>query len=110
MTTKQRTRSESLQTETDYRLACGQEQLSVEEFGRRFLELGYCLHRMDDCHCTAQYLDSGRTYPCTTTGLLEADTRKRAFNVEARRDARFREMQELRGKIFAVSRGRILEV
>lgn len=110
MTTKQRTRGESLQTEIDYRLSVGRQQLSVEEFGARFLELGYHLHRMDDCHCVAQYLDSGRTYPCTTTGLLEDDTRKRAFNVEARRDDKFRAMQKLRGEIFAVSRGRILEV
>ena len=88
--------------------------VSVAEFDRRFAALGYRVDRDGDCRGTARYMTgawAGASYPACSTGLREADTGLRAFNADARRDAAFRAMQELRGEIFAVTRdGFILEV
>ncbi|GHE75994.1 hypothetical protein GCM10019059_39180 [Camelimonas fluminis] len=83
--------------------------LSPRAIDAEFRKLGYRLDRSLDCRSTSRYLYSGRTYPCCTTGVREADTGLSAFNCDARRDANFRAMQELRGSVFAVSRGAILE-
>lgn len=99
-----------LEIEIAYRLAQGDEQLSIAAFGARFMALGYRLDRTMDCRSNARYLDSGRSYPCITTSVRESDSGLSAFNFDARRDSNFRAMQQLRQQIFAVSRGAILEV
>jgi hypothetical protein len=100
----------ALEKEIAFRVAGGGELLTVAQFRRRFKALGYSLDRRLDCRCMARYLDDGRTYPCRTTGLRETDTGMSAFHYQARRDDKFKAMQELRGQILAVSRGAILEV
>lgn len=102
----------ALETEIHYRESIGCERLSVAAMGRRFLALGYTLDRSLDCRSLSRYVtgsDAGRSYPCCTTGVMESDTRRSAFHFEARRDDRFRAMQQLRKDVFAVSRGAILE-
>ena len=99
-----------LETEIEHRKAHGAECLTVAQFAKRFAALGYALDRDMDCRAPARYLNSGRAYPACTTGLKESDTGMSAFHFQARRDSRFKAMQELRGHIFAVSRGAILEV
>ena len=103
-------KSVALAAEIEHLLAHGYEHLSVAAFAARFEALGYALDGSMDCRSSARYLESGRSYPCCTTGLKEIDSGMSAFHFQARRDAKFREMQELRGKIFAVTRGAILEV
>ena len=68
-----------------------------------------------DCRGTSRYLTgefAGLSYPVNTTGVKESDTGLSAFNVNARRDANFKELQRLRfeEELYAVVRGRILEV
>lgn len=99
-----------LEVEVEHRLALHCEKVTVEEMERRYMALGYKLDRNLDCRCTAQYLQSGRTYPSISTNLKEADTGTNAFNYNARRDRNFELMQEMRGQIFAVTTGAILEV
>ncbi len=55
---------------------------------------------------------AGISYPSVTTGIREADTGMSAFHVDARRDANFAKLQQMRlsGEYFAVSRGAILEL
>ncbi len=101
---------DALETEIAHRKQHGAQELTVAQFTARFAALGYSLDRSLDCRAPARYLNTGRAYPACSTGLKESDTGMSAFHYAARRDARFREMQELRGKIFAVSRGAILEV
>ena len=104
----------ALEAEIAYRIAHGARQLSVAQFTAEFAALGYVLDRSMDCRSMARYMapdsESGRAYPCCTTSANEADSGLSAFNVGARRDSNFRKFQQLRGDIFAVSRGAILEV
>jgi hypothetical protein len=101
---------DDLAFEIAFRKTLGCEELTAVQFAARFAALGYSLDRTMDCRAPAKYLAIGRIYPSCTTGLKEADTGLSAFNYAARRDASFKAMQELRGNIFAVSRGAILEV
>ena len=87
--------------------------VSVKELARLVSDLGYRLDRSMDCRADSRYLDgplAGMSYPCCTTGLLEADTGRSAFHYQARRDANFRALQELRGTVASMSRGAILEI
>ncbi len=100
--------------EIAYRESIGCERVSVAEFGRRFAALGYRVDRSMDCKSSCRYMTgprAGESYPVCSTGLNESDTGLRAWNVAARRDAAFQAVQELRQRIFAVTRdGHILEV
>lgn len=102
--------NKALAVEIAERRARGATLLTVPQFAARFAALGYALDRDLDCRSTARYLHDNRTYPCCTTGLKESDTGLSAFHFQARRDSRFEQMQTLRGEIFAISRGAILEV
>ena len=64
----------ALEVEITHLKACGYEHLSVEQYAARFAELGYTLDRSMDCRASARYLESGRSYPCCSTGLKETDT------------------------------------
>lgn len=102
-----------LKRELQWRAARGEFPLRVSELCARFAALGYRIDRSDDCRGNALHMTgerAGETYPCCTTGVVEADTGRSAFHREARRDERFQVMQELRGRVFAVTRsGHILE-
>lgn len=87
--------------------------VSVQELARRIEALGYRLDRRMDCRASATYLTgplAGVSYPCCTTGIVEADTGRSFAHFESRRDANFRALQVLRGTVAAVSRGAILEL
>lgn len=104
---------EKLTAEIEWRESIGQERLTVSEFTARFAALGYRLDRSMDCRSMARYMDgerAGASYPACDTGLKESDSGLSAWNCQARRDARFQAMQELRGQVFAVTRGAILEI
>ena len=53
---------------------------------------------------------AGQTYPSLSTGIKEADTGRSAFHVDARRDTKFRTLQELRFEVglYTVLKGAIL--
>lgn len=104
--------AEQLTHEIASRRAYGCELVSVAEMTRRFRALGYVLDRSMDCRASARIMtgpDAGRSYPCCTTYVREADTGLSAANVQARRVENYRRMAELRQTVFAVSRGAILE-
>lgn len=100
----------TLAAEIADRLRQGYRQLSIAHFAREIAEAGYTLDRSLDCRSTARYLDDGRTYPATSVYPKETDTGRSAYNIEARRDDNYRRLQQLRGEIFAVSHGRIVEL
>lgn len=103
----------ALHAEIHARLASGSRHLTVAGLDAAFRALGYRLDRSRDCRSVARYLTgprAGETYPAISTGLKELDSGLSAFNVSARRDDRFRAMQVLRGEVFAVTQGAILEV
>ena len=91
----------------------GMEIVPVGEMERRVRALGYELDRDLDCRAVSRVLTgphAGLSYPCITTGLREADTKRSAFHYQARRDGRFKDLQALRGTIAAISRGALLEI
>ena len=105
-----------LQAELDRRKARGETPSTLTHVKQVLAELGYRLDRSGDCHGMSRYMtgeDAGCSYPCTTTYIVEADTGVGfAHYKDARRDENFRKLQALRfsGELFAVVRGRILEI
>jgi len=107
------TMEDRLKREIDDRLANGSRQVTVAQMGREFLALGYKLDRAMDCRCNARYMTgprAGESYPCITTSVREISTGLRFAHCQAGRGDNFKAMQKLRGEIFAVTRGAILEV
>lgn len=97
------------------RAATGWHPVTLDEIKRQLHEIGYRLDRTLDCRSTAQILTgprAGKTYPSLTTGIDEADTGRSAFHFEARRDANFRTLQNLRFEVglYVVLNGAILDL
>lgn len=93
--------------------ANGVEVVSVGELSRRVKALGYTLDRTMDCYAPCRFMTgelAGQSYPCCTTNAKESDTGLSFANFQARRDANFRALQELRQSVVAISRGAILEI
>lgn len=104
-----------LQAEVAFRKSQGYEQVTLEAVKRRVADLGYRLDRTMDCRCLARHMTgerAGVSYPCLTTGIVEADTGMGFAHVDARRDANFDRLQKLRfsGEVFAVVGGYILDL
>lgn len=104
------TRLDMLAAEIAFRETIGAKRVTIAEMDRQFRALGYRLDRDRDCYSLARYIDSGRAYPSISTGAKEIDSGLQYCNADARRDENFRAFQKLRGEIFAVTRGAILEV
>ncbi|HUD30573.1 hypothetical protein HJG53_16305 [Sphingomonas sp. ID1715] len=105
----------ALANELAARAADGWHPVTLNEIKRQLRGLGYALDRSLDCRSTAQIMTgprAGKTYPTLSTGIKEADTGRSAFHVEARRDARFRAMQNLRFEVglYAVLGGAIMDL
>lgn len=103
-----------VQAEIDYRASLGMRPRTVREIDETLRAIGYRLDRRADCAAPARYMDgprAGESYPCVTTGVCEVDTGLSAYHVDARRDAKFDELQRLRrdGLYAVVPRG-ILDV
>ncbi|NMG29565.1 hypothetical protein [Aromatoleum evansii] len=104
-----------LQVEIGFRKSQGQEQVTLDAVKRRLADLGYRLDRSSDCRSFARYMSgerAGVSYPCLTTGIVEADTGMSFAHVDARRDENFDQLQKLRfsGEEFAVVGGCILDL
>lgn len=105
----------NLEAELAARAQDGYKPITVKELDATLRGLGYRLDRDKDCHGNSQYMAGPRawlTYPCITTGVREIDTGLSAFHVDARRDANFATLQEMRmnQSHFAVIKGSILEI
>lgn len=104
---------DTLQQEINARLADGWDQVTLREYLERFKAIGYTFDRSCDCASTARYLTGerqGHTYPYLALYPLQADNRLSAWNVEARRDENYEAFKRLRNTLFAVSRGRVVEI
>jgi hypothetical protein len=103
----------TLEREIAARFADGFRKLTLEGLVAEYGALGYSFDRTMDCRSIARWVTgprAGETYPYLTLSPKETDTGRSAFNIEARRDANFRRLMELRSEIFAVSQERIVEV
>jgi hypothetical protein len=99
-----------LDAEIARRLTNGCERVSFDELQRRIDALGYRLDRRMDCYSIARDVRTGESYPCITGYAREKDTGLSfAHFSDARRDAAYRGLQNLRGRVFAVVRGAIYD-
>lgn len=99
--------------EATRRIAYGARRVSVAQFKAEFAALGYRFDASMACKSLARYVSgpcAGETYPANSWYPIQADDGLSAFHVDARRDENFKAMQVLRGEIFAVHAGYIIEV
>jgi len=104
-----------LQRELERRRGNGFTPVTVREMKERLAALGYKMDRGGDCMCNPRYVvgpNAGESYPAITTVVREIDSGLSFANENARRDARFDTLQRMRfeGSLFAVVRGRLLEI
>lgn len=106
------TMNQLIRDELASRAKQGHHPMSIKAIEGTLKQLGYRLDRSSDCRGTARYLETGRSYPCITTGIKEIDTGRSAFHFQSRRDQKFRALQDIRlnDSHFAVVRGCIFEL
>lgn len=103
----------TVENEVSHRLARGWNHVSFEQFKAEYAAIGYTFDRSCDTQGIARYMSgerAGASYPCLTLYPVQTDDKVSAWNVNARRDANYEAFKVLRNSIFAVSRGRIVEV
>jgi hypothetical protein len=91
----------------------GMRQLSLSNLIAEYAACGYHFDPSMACNCQARYMSgprAGESYPARTLYPVQSDDGKSAFHFEARRDSNYACLQALRNSVFAVSRGRIVEV
>lgn len=102
-----------LSVELAHRKAVGQNPVKVNQMEATLNAIGYTLDRNKDCYSQNRWVTGDRTgesFPAINTGVRELDSGLSAWNVDARRDNNFKALQELRKSLFAVVRGRILQI
>ena len=103
----------TVDNEVTYRLSQGWRQVPFEQFKAEYAAIGYTFDRSCDTQGMARYVSgerAGLSYPCLTLYPVQADDKVSVWNVDARRDAKYEAFRALRNSVFAVSRGRIVEV
>lgn len=102
-----------LDEELARRLTQGQERVSLETLVARYAQLGYHFDRRLDCRAPAIHLTgpwAGASYPCLALYPVQSDNGLSAWHIEARRDAAFQSLQQLRKTLFSVSAGHIVDI
>lgn len=97
----------------DLMVSTGMRAVTLSEAEYELALLGYELDRSMDARCRAKWMTgalAGETYPTTTTCIRQCDDKLSAFNADARRDANYTALRELRRTTFVVSRGGIIEL
>lgn len=102
-------------SEVEYKVQNGGRQVSLAAMDAELRAIGYRLDRDLDCRSLNRHISgprAGRSYPAVNMYVVQVSDGMSAFHVDARRDANFTRLQEMRfnGEIFAVSRGRIHEI
>jgi hypothetical protein len=93
-----------------YLINNGEERISVAELDRRLKALGYKRNMSTACVGPVYCLNTGVVYTGINYNVVEIDTGMSFAHYQARRDARFKELQEMRQRVFCVVNGRILSV
>lgn len=102
-----------IENERAARLADGMREVSLRELLGLYEALGYRFDRSCAARGIARYMAgkrAGGSYPCRTLYPVQSDNGLSAYHVAARRDTRYDAFRVLRNTVFAVSRGRIVEV
>lgn len=97
------------------RTARGFPPKTIAQIRKEILEIGYRIDRRLDAMGKTRILTgerAGESYPCITTGIVEADTGRSAFHFAARRDANFARLQDMRlnESHYAIVKGSIFDL
>lgn len=87
--------------------------VSMEELTQILDGLGYTTQADMSCTGTSRFLTGplqGIAYTEKTLSVIEKDTGLSFANVGARRDSKFKELQELRAEVFSVAAGKIVSL
>lgn len=103
-----------LQDELDYRRSDPEFiEMTMANLNQHLKDLGYRLERSSDCHSVSRYMTgprAGKSYPCVSMRLVQADDGMGFSHYQARRDSKFKALQEMRGRIYVVGRNAIYEM
>jgi hypothetical protein len=110
-----RVRRDDLAEEIAHKRAQGGRQVTLEQLDAELRAIGYRLDCGGDCPSVNRYVSgprAGRSYPAVNLRVVQASDGMSAMHIEARRDARFEALQQMRrtDALFAVHRGRLYEL
>jgi len=105
-------RNESLDKEVAFRAKLGQTQVTFARLKEMIRELGYAFDLSMSCKSIARYMTgdrAGESYPANSLYPRQIDDGRSYAHIEARRDANFDRLKEIRNTYFAVHGGYIYE-
>lgn len=103
----------SLQAEIRYRQSLGQTQVTLAQLSNDLRAIGYRLDRSGDCRAPARYMTgerAGQSYPALSLRPVQVDNGLSWSHVDARRDANFTALKQIRDSCFAVVGGAVAEL
>lgn len=101
------TTNSAVKIEADHLIAEGLRQVTLATMKEELAQLGYRLDRSMDCASIATHMTGDRTgdrYPALALYPREMDSGLSAWNVDARRDANYKRLQQYRLDVFAIVR------
>lgn len=104
--------SSYLDAEIRYRLKLGQHQQTLAQFSNAIRAIGYRFDRRFDCRSLPRYMTgerAGHSYPALSLKPVQTDNGMAWSHFEARRDANYKALMQLRESVFAVVGGAIAE-
>lgn len=106
------TREESIAKEIAFREKLGLKKVTVAQLRAMIRKLGYRFNPDKACKSLARYMTgerAGESYPSNALCPVQIDDGRSYANVDARRDANFERLKEIRNTYYAVHGGYIYE-
>ncbi|EIZ1086077.1 hypothetical protein MPI44_004625 [Klebsiella oxytoca] len=101
----------AVQREIERCLKSGMLQVSIKKLTEMLKDIGYRFDRSMDTCSQAQIMtgdSAGDSFPTRVLYPVQIDDGVSAFHYEARRDANYQKLKEIRNSMFSVSRNRIV--
>lgn len=103
---------EDVAKEVESRLKKGNICVPIDVLHEKVKAIGYRFEKGMNCYGVSRYMtgeDAGRSYPANNLYPVQADNGVSAFSIDARRDANYEALKEIRHSFFAVSNGCLVE-
>jgi len=106
------TREDSIAKEIAFREKLGSKKVTVAQLRAMIRKIGYRFNPHMSCKSLARYMTgerAGESYPSNALYPVQIDDGRSYANVDARRDANFERLKEIRNTYYAVHGGYIYE-
>ncbi|MEQ0217757.1 hypothetical protein ABLV18_27295 [Klebsiella sp. CN_Kp114] len=113
MKTNNKVQVEAVQREIERSLKAGMSQVTIKKLTAILKGIGYRFDRSMDTCSQAQIMTgegAGDTYPTCVLYPIQDDDGVSAFHYQARRDANYQKLKEIRNNMFAVFNNRIVVI